>query len=183
MSITDCSLVGGADRSHPLPSPPVASLRSMEPTVDDGDGAEGNGSKRKQEDDPDDATLESTENDDVDDSEANTSNRCTVLRFESINKKNRTSCIVPDTDEQLIASVLSTAMEVVDGADVCPPVSADCFTYCSIEPHIQLHTLTRLVSSLSRTTHRAKKKICLCICYRCRSGPSASITWFTAGSC
>lgn len=125
MSITDCSLVGGADRSHPLPSPPVASVRSMEPryaTVDDGDGAEGNASKRKQEDDPDDA-IESTENDDVDAPEATTSNRCTVQRFESINKKNRTSFIVPDTDEQLIASVWSTAMEVVDGADVCPPVS------------------------------------------------------------
>lgn len=135
MSITDCSLVGGADRSHPLPSPPVASVWSMEPrypTVDDGDGAEGNGSKRKQEDNPDDAPMESTEKDDVDDSEANTSNRCTVLRFESINKKNRTSCIVPDTDdEQLIASVWSTAMEVVDGADGCPPVSCYCFTYCS----------------------------------------------------
>lgn len=141
MSITDCSLVGGTDRSHPLPSPPVASVRSMEPrypTVDDGDGAEGNGSKRKQEDDPDDATMESTENDDVDASEANTSNRCTVLRFESINKKNRTSCIVPDTDVQLNASVWSTAMEVVDGADVCPPVSADCLTYCTYNSIISL---------------------------------------------
>ena len=150
MSITDCSLVGGADRSHPLPCPPVASVRSMDqryPTIDDDDNAEGNASKRKQEDDLDDATMESTENDDADASEANTSassNRCTVLRNESINKKTRTSCIVSTTELIATTSVGSTAMEV---ADVCPPVSTDC-------PAVSTYLLTFLLQWLLYcTTH------------------------------